>query len=194
MFFMTRHCFDELCTLIISNIGESNFKSELYIETFLHDKDPIFIAHEKTSSGFISGEVKLAITLRLMAGGSCFDLGVIFYISSDECNKIMYFVLKNWIIKNNVGRMNIEEYLNDIDAMSRVSVGFSQRFNGILKGAIGAIDGWLVCIVRPSFWRDGIKNPASFFSRKGFYALNVQVIVDDKKSSMVVILQQRFIT
>jgi hypothetical protein len=33
----------------------------------------------------------------------------------------------------------------------------------------------------PSLKKDGIKNPAGFFSRKGFYALNVQVIVDKKK-------------
>ena len=43
------------------------------------------------------------------------------------------------------------------------------------------MDGWLVRIQRPSLWRDGVLNVTSFFSRKGFYALNVQVIVDDKK-------------
>ena len=53
-----------------------------------------------------------------------------------------------------------------------------------MKGAIGAIDGWLVRIVRPRFNLDGIKNATSFFSRKGFYALNVQAIVDDKKRVM----------
>ena len=40
--------------------------------------------------------------------------------------------------------------------------------------------GWLVRIVRPG-WRDRILNPVTFFSRKGFYALNVQCIVDDRK-------------
>ena len=51
----------------------------------------------------------------------------------------------------------------------------------MLIGAIGAIDGWLVRIVRPSWFRDKIKNPTTFFSRKGFFALNVQCIVDDRK-------------
>ena len=62
-----------------------------------------------------------------------------------------------------------------------MSNGFSKRSNGVLVGAIGAIDGWLVRIQRPSFRSDRIINPVSFFSRKGFYALNVQCIVDDQK-------------
>ena len=64
--------------------------------------------------------------------------------------------------------------------MSKVSVGFSKRSKGLLIGAIGAIYGWLVRIVRPG-WRDRITNPVTFFSRKGFYALNVQCIVVDRK-------------
>ena len=93
----------------------------------------------------------------------------------------MFFVLKYWIIDTNIGEINMSEYLDDTAAMSRVSDGFSKRSNGVLKGAIGAIDGWLVCIVCPSFFQDSIINTTTFFSRKGFYALNVQVIVDDKK-------------
>ena len=73
------------------------------------------------------------------------------------------------------------KYLGNKEAMSKVSAGFSKRPLGVLKGAIGTIDGWLVRIVRPSYSRDGLRNIVSFFSRKGFYALNVQCIVDDKK-------------
>ena len=65
--------------------------------------------------------------------------------------------------------------------MHETSKGFSQRSNGIFKGAIGALDGWLVQIIKPSYFRDGFKNVTGFFSRKDFYALNVQCIVDDKK-------------
>lgn len=75
----------------------------------------------------------------------------------------------------------MEGYLDDDDAMSKVSRGFSQRSDGVFIGAIGALDGWLVMILKPSYHRDGILNPSSFFLRKGFYALNIQVIVDDKK-------------
>ena len=60
--------------------------------------------------------------------------------------------------------------------MNRVSRGFSKRSNGILQGPIGTIDGWLVKIIRPSVTVDGIENIVGFFSRKGFYALNCQVL------------------
>ena len=71
--------------------------------------------------------------------------------------------------------------LDDQESMQKVSDGFSRRSNGVFKGGIGALDGWLVRIIRPCWYRDGFKNITAFFSRKGFYALNVQVIVDDKK-------------
>jgi hypothetical protein len=40
---------------------------------------------------------------------------------------------------------------------------------------------WLVRIKKPTRKRDNIKNAASYYSRKGFYALNVQVVVDRRK-------------
>ena len=139
------------------------------------------MAHCKTSGGWVSGKIKLGITLRLLAGGDSYDLGVLFDISPKHCHVIMHEVLKNWIIDTNIGDINITKYLNDDERMNRVSEGFSKRSNGIFKGAIGALDGWLVRINRPSFSRDNIKNVSGFFSRKGFYALNIQCIVDDRK-------------
>ena len=93
MFRMTRNCFKKLCETIIDKVGEKNFKSEAYINTFLIGHDSMFDAHLLTSGGYISGEVKLAVTLRLLAGGSCYDLGVIFDITPNYCNKIMFYVL-----------------------------------------------------------------------------------------------------
>ena len=73
------------------------------------------------------------------------------------------------------------KYLNNFEAMSKISKGFVVRSNGVLKGCIEAIDGWLVKIVRPCSWWDDLINPVPFYSRKGYYALNVQCIVDDWK-------------
>ena len=166
---------------IISSVDELEFKSESYIDAFLVNEDPMYMAHEKTSGGFISGETKLGVTLRILAGGDCCDLGVLFDISPKHCNKLFHYTLKNWINKSKIGGINIYDYLSNEEAMRRVSIGFSKRSNGIFKGAIGALDGWLVRIIRPSFFRDGYRNITGFYSRKGFYALNVQCIVDDKK-------------
>lgn len=190
MFRMTRDCFKKLCERIIKNIGERNFKSQAYIDNVLdvpidyainRMETSMYQAHSKTSSGYISGEIKLAITIRMLAGGDPYDLGVLFDISDKWCRQMFTYVLKNWIVDINLGEMDITSYLTDEKELDRVSKGFSKRSNGVLIGAIGAIDGWLVKIKRPSITKDNIKNIVGFFSRKGFYALNVQCIVNHEK-------------
>ena len=64
--------------------------------------------------------------------------------------------------------------------MRKVALQFARSTNGTINGCIGAIDGWIVKITRPKV-KDGIRNPGSFFSRKGFFGINVQAIVDKKK-------------
>ena len=181
MFRMSRECFGTLCHKIACAVGDRQFKSESYIDAYLRGKDLMFDAHECTSGGYISGETKVAVTLRILAGGDSYDLGVIFDITSKHCEKILYEVLEHWIIATVIGKIDMEDYLNDLSEMKFVSNGFSKRSNGLLSGAIGAIDGWLVRIGKPSMHKDGQKNPTSFYSRKGFYALNVQCIVDHRK-------------
>ena len=112
--------------------------------------------------------MKVGITLRFFSGGSALDLGVMFNINSNYCHQIFYEVLLQWIINTNIGNINIDAYLSDIDAMKKVSNGFASRSNGIFKGAIGDIDGWLVRVVRPNLFRNFIKNPTDFFQKRGF--------------------------
>ena len=155
MFRMTRPCFDLLCQKIISHIGESSFKSEEYIDAFLDLPNDTFStckrirmhqAHVATSGGYVSGEAKLGITLRMLAGGDSLDLGALFDISISHCRAIFLDVIVHWIYDANIGNINMDAYLNNPEALERVSHGFAQRSNGILVGAIGAIDGWLVKI------------------------------------------------
>ena len=117
------------------------FKSESYIDAFLVGKDIMFNENVKTTGGFISGKVKLAIAIRLLAGGDALDLAVIFDIHSDHCTRILYDVLLNWVIVTGIGDLNMTKYLGDKDAMENVNRVFVKRSNGVLKGSIGAIDG-----------------------------------------------------
>ena len=57
------------------------------------------------------------------------------------------------------------EYLDGAEAMERYSEGFFIRSVGVLKRAIGALDGWLERIQRP-FFRDRVLNITQFISRK----------------------------
>ena len=111
MFRMTKPCFEELCQTIIGKIGESHFKLEAYIGAFLKGNNLMYDAQEKTSGGYISGEIKLATTIRLLGGGDACDLAVIFDMYPSHISVIFREVLKNWIIKPNLGKINILKYL-----------------------------------------------------------------------------------
>ena len=126
MFRMTRLCFDLLCQKIIAAVGESGFKSEAYIDAFLEGDSFIFDrskqmhqAQKLTSGGYVSGEIKLAIALCLLAGGSSLDLAVIFDISESHCRQIFLHVTKNWIVQPNIGKIDIESYLKDEARMKK---------------------------------------------------------------------------
>ena len=84
----------------------------------------MYNAHVKTCGGYISGEVKVAVTLRILAGGDALDLGVIFDIVPKKRNMIVFSVLNNWVNKPNIGGIDMHAYLNNTDAMENVSIGF----------------------------------------------------------------------
>ena len=89
-FCMSRKCFEVLCQTIKANVGEEKFKSEEYLRDLQDPLSPfgtcrhmrrmrsLTQGHLKQTGGIISGEVKLAITLRMLAGGSYLDLGLLF--------------------------------------------------------------------------------------------------------------------
>ena len=56
--------------------------------------------------------------------------------------------MTQWIIPSDIEMINITKYLGDDMAMERVSIGFSKRSTGVLKGAIGALNGWSASIIR----------------------------------------------
>ena len=190
-FRMERECFDYLCERIIDNVGESDFKSENYLCDFRNgeatgadtlDQTNILHAHEHTTGGFVSGEVKLALTLRLLAGGSYMDLALLFEVGFSTSYEIFHKVIKDWILDDRLVKINGVDYCEDNDLMSRVARGFATASRNIINGCIGAIDGWVVKIRKPRRWKDlDGGDPASFFSRKGFFGINVQAIVDRKK-------------
>ena len=110
-FRMTRPCFKLLYETIIRNVGESKFKSQQYIDVFLDQpenplakrSESIYYTHIQTSRDYISGKVKLATILMLLARGDALDLGDLFDFSTMWCKYIFYHVLSQWIINVNLG-------------------------------------------------------------------------------------------
>ena len=145
-FRMSKDCFNKLCRKIIRGVGESEFKSESFLAEQCNRNSKIrniMIAHKGTSGGFICGELKLAIALRILAGGSYLDVSEIFNIDADSCYPILHKVTNEWIVLNDEFEINIEDYLDDKDAMNRTAKDFSVVTNGCIKKILDRwTDGW----------------------------------------------------
>ena len=134
-------------------VGESEFKSEEYLRLlrggYINSNfqiPNIMKAHEQTTGGFISGEMKLALTLRLLAGRSYLDLVLIFKIGQDYAYYICHHVIENWICNDRVIKINGLDYVANTEAMKAVALEFSCAYGGLINGCIGGIYGWVVKI------------------------------------------------
>ncbi|KAL7476367.1 LOW QUALITY PROTEIN: hypothetical protein ACHAW6_002237 [Cyclotella cf. meneghiniana] len=89
--------------------------------------------------------------------------------------------MDDWLVK-----INGVDYCEDVERMTKVAGDFAKKSNYVINGCICAIDGWIVKIRKPSISKDlyNSSNPKSFFSRKGFFGINVQAIVDSKEHIM----------
>jgi hypothetical protein len=152
-FRMSKECFELLCNKIKNNIGEKAFKSEdflwQHLNRYADNKFYFQDAHEQSTGGIISGEIKLALTLRLLAGGSYLDLSILFEMGFTYTYEIFHGVIEKWILDNRLVNIDGSDYCSDIDRMSAVAGGFSLGSNGVINGCIGAIDGWIVKIIKP---------------------------------------------
>jgi hypothetical protein len=180
-----------LANKIEQNVGAEVFKSKEYLKrskcdpnfsyALLNKQKNLLAAHEHTTGGFISGEVKLAITLRMLAGGSYLDLALLYEMGQSSAHIIFHQVVAEWINDERLVDINGIKYISDEGRLTKGALGFAQITNGALCSCMGALDGWIVKIQRPWKKRDKCPNPSSDYSRKGFYGINVQAIVDSKK-------------
>ena len=182
MFRMPKKCFEELCYSIREKVGEDEFKTEENLHstssTLSGNKRKIFRAHEESTGGFICGEVKLALSLRVLSGGAYQDLALIYGVGETYTYEIFHDVMENWICHPDFENSNVIDLLEDEDAMKAIAREFAAgTTKGVIGGCIGAIDGWLVRISKPV----GVPNASNFLSRKGYFAINVQAICDKKK-------------
>ena len=89
------------------SIGEETLKSEAYIDAFLKGKNPMHAARVAVIQECIAGEVKVAVTICLLAGGDALDLSVIFDITPGPFGTNMYNILTNWMKQPNLGGIYI---------------------------------------------------------------------------------------
>lgn len=185
LFRMTRPCFRKLCKKIERTVGPSKFKSESYLEDLKRKghttrESSIYNCSLAAHGPWIPGEVKLAMTLRLLAGASYLDMFLWFNVEPNHVKSFSRVIMRDWLCNDKVLRINYyEDVLYDTENCNRIRSEFAVKSSGVMSGVIGALDGWLVKICSPTMQE--VHNPGKYFSRKGFYALNVQAIVDLKK-------------
>ena len=184
-FRMNKGLFRQLCDRIEGCVGAEDFKSEQFLHARLMSppkrSNNIYHTHHKSTGGMICGEVKLAVTLRILGGGSYLDMAMIFKSTFNHANKLFVEVVYQWLCHCSFYPIDGIKYVRDEERMAKVATQFAQSSCGIMNGCIGALDGWVVKIKKPTRDNDKVSEPSSFYSRKGYFGLNVQCIVDKQK-------------
>ena len=167
MFRMTLPAFTVLCSLIRSSIGKENFRSEWQ-----------YPQEENVTTPTIPGEIKVAVSICMLAGGSYLDLGPLFNIATSYLYEIFDDFIA-WILKTL--QFPLAKWLREKDwsPLLQRANEFAEKSGGIFYGPLGALDGLAVRIRCP--WLSEVPDPGNYYCRKGFYALNVQAICDKSK-------------
>ena len=167
--------FRKLCEMIRDQIGDDEFKSE-------HGTTRKTKKTEKANEfygGEVSGEIKIAMFLRMLAGASYLDVYLIHDVHTSKIYKFFDDVT-NWINKTFTFPFVDALKNENVDFFNNLSHAFSADTDGVFHGCIGALDGMAVKIGCPTL-SEFLKNPGAYFCRKGYYALNLQAMCDKHK-------------
>ena len=125
--------------------------------------------------------IRLAITLRIMAGADVWDLVAVFQFKLST----IYRVLEDAISALNIV-MKLPRLPKTLQDLHRSAMLFktSRKSPNPLNGCVGALDGLAVKIKKSQ--EEG--NPAVYYSRKDFYALCVQAMVDSNYTFFILLM------
>ena len=126
-------------------------------------------------NGAVEPEVRVAIVLHILAGASDIDLMMLWQVARPTIYQVFHETSEA-ILKS----LPFDDFPRTIPECSFLSHVFhvSRRRNNPLPGCIGALDGIAIRITKPR--ASDCFDPASYFHRKGFYALPVQAICDSR--------------
>ncbi|KAL7451526.1 hypothetical protein ACHAWC_003355 [Mediolabrus comicus] len=165
---MTKPQFTQLCSKINTAVGDKDFRPD---------------ATNKSDS-YLSGEMRVAIGLRMLCGGSYIDyVGRAYGVNSVRTVYNCFDKLIDWL--EATFEFPLIHLLQQLKAgneeavkkLKEMSDDFAVDSTGCFIGCIGAIDGIAIRIKCPS----NVADPGNYFCRKNFYAINVQAICDKQK-------------
>ena len=122
--------------------------------------------------GIIGAEERVAISVRLLAGVSIYDVAMCFNVSKSTAYGILSAFIEV-VSKERVKELTISFPHNDNVRLRAIAEKFSRTKSNhpALYGCVGALDGLAVRIRRPGVWE--AKNPNDYSNRKGFFPVNV---------------------
>jgi hypothetical protein len=171
-FRMTRDAFTNLCSRLRDAVGEAKFRPE---NALIQTRNSASLFRR---GGLIPGEIKVALSIRLLAGGSYLDLMPLFDVSTPRIYVILDEFL-DWVLTAFSFPLVRRLQQKDCQILSSTARKFSFGSNGAFSGIIGALDGIAIRIRAPPLTE--VSDPGNYYCRKGFFALNVQAICDRSK-------------
>lgn len=161
---LTRNGFRAMYRMSLSSFNHLLNKLKPYLKD---KKNPV--ASLAGGAAEVAKENMLAMTLRHLAGGSVHDICALHNIGRSTFYKCVDDVLR---AIDECSDLKFRFHPDDFPTLSR---GFKAISAPGIEGCVGAIDGILIKIRAPS------DRPGMYYSRKGFYGLNVQAICDSRK-------------
>jgi len=142
---MHRACFIHLCEKIERSVGEKVFKSEKYIEKLameghLTKEGGMMVANLDKTGPYIPGEVKVAMTLRILAGASYLDMYLWFNVNPDYVRYLSRRIMKDWSCNDDVVHINFYKLLDSTEDANIIRNVFAKKSDGIMSGCIGVVD------------------------------------------------------
>jgi hypothetical protein len=144
---------------------------ELLREALLVDEH---MANIRSAAGVIIPEIRLHCLIRYVAGGSYLDICAMVNIHHSTFYHIIWATCEAINTCDGL-RFHFPEMLAELQ---QASEGFqSISTQGVIRGCVGAIDGWLCPIIVPP--RAVVGNVRSYFSgHYQRYGVNIQAVVD----------------
>ena len=97
---MSKVSFQLLADKIEDIIGPDNFKSKQYLNNAIQGHGDgsrnIIVAHQQSTGGMLSGEMKLALSLRVLGGGTYMDMALLMETSFNHVHKIVKETIFNF--------------------------------------------------------------------------------------------------
>ena len=167
--------FDKLSDDMFKRMFRMSRESFYKLHDVIEDLIEVDEVKAKCSTGAsISTVVKLAITLRHLAGGSWIDI-----VFAWDISKTTFYETISLVVDAIDRKLKIGFPADNSDGkQSELHQGFKDHSNHHMEGCVMAIDGLLVRTRKP--FQSEVKNPMAYYNRKGSYGILVMAGCDVK--------------